>query len=73
MRPMRPWVNDRAEKIASGTAAVIVVHPRRGGPGLKYTVPLSVLPKLGEMNKTLDPRGRYDAVTEGLFEVEPVP
>jgi formylmethanofuran dehydrogenase subunit E len=63
------------EKSPPGTAAVIVIRPRRGGPGFKYTIPLSALPKLGEMNKTLDPRGRYDAVmaAEGLFEVEPAP
>jgi hypothetical protein len=32
-------------------------------------------PKLGPMNKSLDPRGRYDAViaAEGLFQVEPAP
>jgi len=36
---------------------------------------MSALPKLAEMNKTLQPRGRYDAVmaTEGLFTVEPAP
>jgi formylmethanofuran dehydrogenase subunit E len=61
------------EKSPPGTAAVIVIRPRRGGPGFKYTIPLSALPKLGEMNKTLDRRGRYDAVmaADGLFEVEP--
>lgn len=64
-----------AEKAPPGTAAVIVIRPRHGGAGFKYTIPMSALPKLGEMNKTLDPRGRYDAVMarDGLFEVEPVP
>jgi hypothetical protein len=64
-----------AEKAPPGAAAVIVVRPRRGGAGFKHTIPLSALPKLAEMNKTLQPRGRYDAVmaTDGLFAVEPAP
>ena len=62
------------DKAPPGALAVITIRPRKGGPGFKYTIPMSALPKLGEMNKTLDPRGRYDAVmaTDGLFEVEPV-
>jgi hypothetical protein len=63
------------EKAPSGAAAVIVIRPRRGGAGYKYTIPMASLPKLAEMNKTLDPRGRYDAVmaADGLFEVEAAP
>jgi formylmethanofuran dehydrogenase subunit E len=63
------------EKAPPGVAAVIVIRPRRGGTGFKYTVPMASLPKLAEMNKTLDPRGRYDAVmaADGLFEVEAAP
>ena len=63
------------EKAPPKTAAVIVIRPRRGGAGFKYTIPLSALPKLAEMNKTLPPRGRYDAVmaSDNLFTVEPVP
>jgi hypothetical protein len=63
------------EKAPPGMAAVIITRPRKGGTGFKYTIPLAALPKLGAMNKTLDPRGRYDAVmaTEGLFDVEPAP
>ena len=51
-------------------AAVIIIRPRQGGAGFKYTIPMSALAKLGPMNKDLDPRGRYDAVmeTEGLFQ-----
>jgi formylmethanofuran dehydrogenase subunit E len=62
------------EKAPQGDAAVIVIRPRQGGPGFKYTIPMAALAKLGPMNKDLDPRGRYDAVmtTEGLFQVEPV-
>jgi formylmethanofuran dehydrogenase subunit E len=64
-----------AEKAPAGTAAVIVIRPRKDGPGYKYTIPVASLAKLAEMNKTLDPRGRYDAVmtTDDLFQVEPVP
>jgi formylmethanofuran dehydrogenase subunit E len=64
-----------AEKAPLETAAVIVIRPRRGGAGFKYTIPVSALPKLAEMNKTLQPRARYDAVmaTDGLFTVEPAP
>jgi hypothetical protein len=63
------------EKAPEGAAAIIVIRPRRGGPGFKYTIPLSALGKLGPMNKDLDPRGRYDAVmaADGLYQVEPAP
>jgi formylmethanofuran dehydrogenase subunit E len=63
------------EKAPAGDAAVIVIRPRQGGAGFKYTIPMSALSKLGPMNKDLDPRGRYDAVmaTEGLFQVEAAP
>ena len=36
-----------SEKSAAGTFAVVVIKPRKGGDGLKYTVPMSFLPKLG--------------------------
>ena len=63
------------EKAPTGTAAVIVIRPRQGGPGFKYTIPMSALVKLGPMNKNFAPRARYDAVmaTDGLFQVEPAP
>lgn len=63
------------EKAPAGTVAVIVIRPRKGGAGFKYTIPTSAMAKLGPMNKDLDPRGRYDAVmaTDGLFFAEPVP
>jgi formylmethanofuran dehydrogenase subunit E len=63
------------EKAPTGDAAVIVVRPRQGDPGFKYTIPASTLAKLGAMNKNLDERGRYDAVmsADGLFQVEPAP
>ena len=64
-----------AEKAPDGIAGIAIIRPRRGGRGFKYTVPMTSLPKLGAMNATLDPRGRYDAVMkeEGLFTVESVP
>ena len=42
---------------------------------LQVQIPMSALPKLAEMNKTLQPRGRYDAVmaSDALFAVEPAP
>jgi formylmethanofuran dehydrogenase subunit E len=64
-----------SEKAPAGTVAVIVIRPRQGGTGFKYSIPISAMAKLGPMNKDLDPRGRYDAVmaTDGLFQVEPTP
>jgi hypothetical protein len=63
------------EKAPIDDAAVIVIRPRQGGVGFKYTIPVAALAKLGQMNKDLDPRGRYDAVmgTDGLFTAQPTP
>ncbi len=63
-----------SERAPPGTAAAIVIRPRHGGAGFKYTIPITALAKLSLMNKELDRRGRYDAVMamEGLFQVEPV-
>ena len=63
------------EKSPVGTFAVVAIRPRKGGEGLKYTVPMSMMPKLGQINSTItDPRGRYDAVMaiDNLYTVEPV-
>lgn len=63
------------EKSPPGTLAVVVIRPRNGGDGLEYTVPISMMPKLGQINSTIsDPRGRYDAVMAipDLYTVEPV-
>ena len=63
-----------AEKSPPGTFAVVVIRPRKGGDGLRYTVPISFLPKLGEINRTIqDPLARYHAVMAlpDLFTVEP--
>jgi len=62
------------EKSPPGTFAVVVIRPRKGGEGLKYVVPMSLMPKLGEINKTIqDPMGRYNAVMAlpELFSVSP--
>src|SRR5215468_9713574 len=63
------------EKSAPGTFAVVVIKPRKGGDGLKYTVPMSLMPKLVQINSTTqDPLGRYNAVMAlpDLFTVESV-
>jgi formylmethanofuran dehydrogenase subunit E len=62
------------DKSPSGTFAMVVIKQRKGGAGFKYTVPLSVMPKLDEINKTIqDPLGRYNAVMAlpTLFTVAP--
>lgn len=60
---------------AVGAFAVVVIRPRKGGDGLQYTVPMSVMPKLGQINSTIqDPIGRYNAVMAipDLYSVAPV-
>jgi hypothetical protein len=51
--------------------AVVVVRSKQSGAAVKCTVADTWVPKLIDINKTLDPRGRYDAVinAEGLFDV----
>ena len=64
----------RAGEIAARHLAVVIIKPRKGGEGLKYTVPMSVMPKLGQINSTIpNPLGRYDAVMaiQDLYTVEP--
>jgi formylmethanofuran dehydrogenase subunit E len=63
------------EKAPEGMAAMIVIRPRQGGTGVKYSIPISALGELAKMNRDLDPRGRYDAVmkADGLFEAKAVP
>jgi hypothetical protein len=54
---------------------VAVIRPRKGGDGLKYTVPISFLPRLGQINSAIqDPLARYNAVMAlpDLFTVEAV-
>ena len=62
------------EKSPPGTFAVAVIKPRKGGDGLRYTVPMSMMAKLGQINNTIqDPLGRYNAVMAipDLYSVEP--
>jgi formylmethanofuran dehydrogenase subunit E len=62
------------EKSPPGTFAVVVIRPRKGGDGLRYSVPISFLPKLGQINNSIqDPLARYNAVMAlpDLFTVEP--
>ena len=63
------------EKSPPGTFAVVVIRPRKGGDGLKYSVPISFLPKLGQINSTIqEPLARYNAVMAiaDLYTVEAV-
>jgi formylmethanofuran dehydrogenase subunit E len=63
------------EKSPPGTFAVVIIKPRKGGEGLKYSVPMSIMPRLGQINDNIaDPVGRYDAVMaiQNLFTVETV-
>jgi len=63
------------EKAPPGAFAVVVIRPRKGGDGLKYTVPMSLMPKLVEINRTVqDSLARYAAVVAlpDLFSVEAV-
>lgn len=61
------------EQAPPDKAAVIIIRPRKGGEGYRYTIPMAALAQLREMNKTLKPRQRYDAVmaAKSLFTVEP--
>jgi formylmethanofuran dehydrogenase subunit E len=74
--PGQGSVQVEAEKSPPGTFAVVVIRPRKGGDGLKYTLPMSHMAKLGEINRTIqDPLARYHAVMgiDDLFLVEPIP
>jgi len=73
--PGQGSVQVAAEKSPPGTFAVVVIRPRKGGDGLKYTVPMSFMPKFGQINSTIqEPRARFDAVMAlpHLFTVEQV-
>lgn len=66
-----------APEAAPSDAAAVAVIRRRDGGGqtLRYVIPMAALPRLAEMNKTLEPLQRYHAVmnADGLFtrSVEP--
>jgi hypothetical protein len=64
-----------AEKSPPGTFAMVEIRPRKGGDGLRYTVPMAQMAGLGEINRTIqDPLARYHAVMaiSDLFAVEPL-
>ncbi len=63
------------EKAPDDAMGVAVIRSKATGAGFKYTIAASWLPKLGDMNKQLDPMGRYNAVMSAadLFSVEPLP
>lgn len=63
-----------ADNAPDDIAAVIIIRPRKGGEGLKYSIPMSSLPRLVEINKNPDPMFRHNAVmnSEGLFRVEQI-
>jgi hypothetical protein len=54
---------------------VAVIRHRKTGAGLKYTIGEEWIGKLIDMNKTLDPMGRYQAVMNAadLYKVETLP
>jgi hypothetical protein len=73
--PGQRSVTVAAEPAPAGAFLVAVIRPRKGGDGLRYTVPMSLMPKLGEINKTIqEPLKRYHAVMAlgEFFTVEPV-
>ncbi len=59
------------EKAPAGAMGVIVIRHKQTREAVKYVVAESWLPRLAEWNKTLDSRGRYEAVmkAQNLFEV----
>lgn len=73
--PGQGSVTVASEKSPPGTFAVVVIRPRKGGDGLRYTVPIAMLPRLGQINSTIqDPLARYNAVMAigDLYTVEPI-
>jgi hypothetical protein len=63
-----------SDKAAPGLLAEVRFRHRKSGKDAVYRIPMSVMPRMGEWNKTLDPRGRYDAVmgaeASSLFTVQ---
>jgi formylmethanofuran dehydrogenase subunit E len=58
-----------AEKAPAGAMALILIRSKQSGAAVKYTVSDAWVPKLVEINKSFDPRGRYETVmkADGLF------
>lgn len=64
-----------SEKAPDGVMGIAVIRSKSNGAVLKFTIPDSWIPKLIDMNKTLDPMGRYEAVMNAsdLYTVEALP
>lgn len=73
--PGQGTLNVSSEKAPEGQFLVAVITHKQSGAAVKYTVAESWMPRLVEMNKTLDPAGRFDAVmqADNLFQVEEMP
>jgi len=50
------------DKAAPGMLAEIVFRHRKTGATTRYRISMEVMPRMAQWNKTLDARGRYDAV-----------
>ena len=63
------------QKAPDDAMGVAEIRNKTTGAGFRYTVAASWLPKLDDMNKTLDAVGRFNAVMNApdLFTVEPLP
>ena len=64
-----------SEKAPDGFMGVALIRSKSNGAILKYTIAEAWIAKLIDMNKTLDPLGRYEAVMNApdLFAVEVLP
>jgi formylmethanofuran dehydrogenase subunit E len=62
------------DKAPSGTIAVIIIRHKQTGKAVQYTVGDDLLPKIVDWNRSLDSRGRYEAVmaADKLFQAMPV-
>jgi hypothetical protein len=72
--PGQGTVQIAAEKAPPGMLAVIVIHNRKTGEGLRYAIADEWLPKMLAWNKE-PPVERYNAamMAEGLFTVAAAP
>ncbi len=56
------------EAAGDNALGLAIIRDKKTGKSLRYTVPVSLLPKLLQWNKDFDPLGRYNAV---MLEPEP--
>ena len=61
-----------SEKAPADLLAEVVIRNKRTGESVRYRVASRWMAEIGKWNRTLDERGRYDAVmgADGLYEVE---